>query len=237
MGVFAFAAITKGITGLGFSLVSISILANFIGIKQALPLVLIPSVFSNLVVMVGAGHFSQTLRRFRTLYVTGPIGVLIGFSFLTSVDGLLAAGILGVVLIIYVTFAFLNPQLNLPTHLESPLAAPTGLVTGVVNGLTGVQIMPLIPYLLGLNLKPDQLVQASNCSFTICSFAFFAALAFTGKLEATIFALALPGIVLTFVGVRIGERIRGYLSEQHFRIAVLALLMFLAVTLIVKSVS
>ena len=34
------------------------------------------------------------------------------------------------------------------------LAAPTGVLTGTINGLTGSQVLPLMPYVLALDLDP-----------------------------------------------------------------------------------
>ncbi|MGK7921712.1 MAG: hypothetical protein AB4080_17075 [Trichodesmium sp.] len=54
---FFFAAFLKRITGLGFSTISLPIMATFLDPKIAIPLVIIPSVSSNLLVMIQAGRF------------------------------------------------------------------------------------------------------------------------------------------------------------------------------------
>ncbi|MEM1315153.1 MAG: sulfite exporter TauE/SafE family protein, partial [Pseudomonadota bacterium] len=48
-----FAGFVKGATGLGYSTTSLPLLALVIGLKPALPLVLAPSLASNLVVLAG----------------------------------------------------------------------------------------------------------------------------------------------------------------------------------------
>ena len=48
LATYMFAATAKGITGLGFSTTCLPILALIIGLKEALPLVIIPSIWSNL---------------------------------------------------------------------------------------------------------------------------------------------------------------------------------------------
>ena len=55
------AAFLKGITGLGFSTICLGMLANIIPLPVAIPMVIIPSLSSNVIVMVQAGHFRPTL--------------------------------------------------------------------------------------------------------------------------------------------------------------------------------
>src|SRR5215470_8123905 len=66
---FFIAGVVKGATGLGYSTSALPILTLAVGLHTAMPLVLFPSLASNLTVMVGAGHFRATLRRFRWLYL------------------------------------------------------------------------------------------------------------------------------------------------------------------------
>ena len=49
-----------------------------LGIKATLPMLIIPSVASNLIVMRDAGHFRPTLHRFRWLYVSALPGIVLG---------------------------------------------------------------------------------------------------------------------------------------------------------------
>jgi hypothetical protein len=46
----------------------------------------------------------------------------------------------------------------MPARLEKPLAPVTGLATGIVNGLTGSQLMPVLPYLMALHLERERFV-------------------------------------------------------------------------------
>ncbi|MEM6622908.1 MAG: sulfite exporter TauE/SafE family protein, partial [Pseudomonadota bacterium] len=55
--VYFLAATAKGVTGLGFSTVCLAPLAITVGLKATLPLLIIPSISSNLLVMAGAGEF------------------------------------------------------------------------------------------------------------------------------------------------------------------------------------
>lgn len=50
----------------------------------------------------------------------------------------------------------------LSANWEKRLRVPTGFLTGFINGLTGSQVMPVLPYLFSLNLDIKTFVQAIN---------------------------------------------------------------------------
>lgn len=56
---FFTASFLKGLTGLGFSTICVAILAVFIDLKLAVPLVFIPSLSSDILVMIDAGRFVE----------------------------------------------------------------------------------------------------------------------------------------------------------------------------------
>ncbi|MEM7428428.1 MAG: sulfite exporter TauE/SafE family protein, partial [Pseudomonadota bacterium] len=66
---FVFAGFIKGLTGLGFSSTALPFLVLALGLKTAIPLVLLPSLATNTAVMIDAGYFRETLRRFWPMYL------------------------------------------------------------------------------------------------------------------------------------------------------------------------
>jgi len=230
-GAFLLAAFVKGATGLGFSTCALPLLALAIGIREALPLVLAPSIASNLLVIRGAGHFRETVRRFWPLCLAVLPGIALGVALLVWVDPLAAGAALGAVLAGYAAFSLARPPLALPARLERPLQWPVGLLNGAVNGLTGSQVMPLLPYLLALRLDPDRFVQAINCVFTFSSFAMAAGLAEAGLLTERAAVISALGLLPVWLGVSLGTAARRRLPAETFRKTVLLLLMLLGAML------
>lgn len=233
---YFFAATAKGVTGLGFSTTCLAIIALTVGLKNALPLLIIPSISTNLMVMVGAGHFPETVRRFWSMYLATIPGVLLGLWFLGAVDGPVAGLSLGIVLIVYCIFAYANPDLRLPRHLERPLQPISGLLTGMVNGATGSQVMPSMPFLMSLHMDKNRFVQTINCSFTLSSLIMIAGLAHLDLFTTNAVIVSGIGTVFAVVGIRIGERIRDKLDTNQFRLAVLAMLTVMGIALIAGGI-
>ena len=226
------AAFLKGITGLGFSTICLGMLANIIPLPVAIPMVIIPSLSSNVIVMVQAGHFRPTLFEFKWLYLATLPGLVIGLVLLGSVPPVQTAAALGVVLIAYAIFALVHSEFRLSQRVARNLQVPVGFTTGIVNGATGSQVMPVLPYLLSLSLSPDRLVQAINISFTASSLVMMAGLAHLGFLDAKILLASCLAIIPVYVGIKLGGALRRKLPEKMFRTAVLVLLILFGINLL-----
>ena len=236
MIVYFGAATSKGITGLGFSTTCLPFLALTVGLKEALPLLIIPSVASNLIVQVGAGRLLPTLRRFWPMLLATVPGLLLGLWLLGSVDGRTAGAVLGAVLVAWCVFSFAKPEMRLPPRLERPLAPVSGFFTGLFNGITGSQVMPSMPFLMALHLERRMFIQAINCSFTLSSVIMMIGLSRLGLVPISAIWIGTAGIAVAFLGVRLGERIRDQMNPDQFRIAVLSMLAVLGLSLVIRGV-
>ena len=232
---YLFAAVAKGVTGLGFSTTCLPILVLLLGLKDALPLVIIPSICSNLVVMKQAGRFAEAIRRFWPMLIALFPGLFIGLWMLSRVDGVQAGAVLGVMLLLWCAFSYAKPNLRLAAGWERPLAPISGFVTGVINGVTGSQVLPSVPFLMMLHLDRPLFVQAANCSFTLSSFLMALGLGQLGLFSQGDLLISTIGTGLVFLGVSIGGTIRLRLSEDWFRKSILAMLTVMGLSLIASS--
>lgn len=229
------AALVKGVTGMGYSSTCLPIMTLAFGLKDALPLVLIPSMASNLVVMVSTRGFQASLQRFWPMVVSAAVSVFAGLWVLTSIRSDSAAAVLGAVLVTYVAFALTNARFRLSEVRCRPFEPVIGAATGFVNGLTGSQVMPLIPYLLSLDLPRERFLHASNQSFTLSSTAMFLGLGAAGLMTVQVVTVSALGLVLVALGVRMGQRLSRHLAPQAFRTAVLIVLGVLGLGLMLKA--
>jgi uncharacterized membrane protein YfcA len=232
LAIFFLAAFAKGITGLGFSTACLPFLVLAIGLRSTLPLLLIPSLASNLLVMRDAGGFKPTVKRFWPLFLACLPGIVAGLALLTWLDPRFSAAFLGLVLIGYCLFALAQPDLRLPERWERPLLIPVGLINGTVNGLTGSQVMPMLPYLLSLRLTPNEMVQATNCAFTVSSLMMVAGFAQLGLMTPGVALISVAGLLPVWLGIQLGGRVRRRLDPATFRRIVLYVLIGLGGVLI-----
>jgi uncharacterized membrane protein YfcA len=209
----------KGLTGIGFSTSCLPIMALRLDLKIAIPLVLIPSMTSNLVVMYQAGNFRQALSRFWPFYLFSIPGLLIGLSVLVVININVAKLILGIVLICYASWALWNSAFALSLHAERLLQVPAGFLTGFINGLTGSQVMPALPFMLSLKMHKNDFVQAINISFTLSSLILLGRMLQLSLIPQSSLAVALGSIVPVFAIVFIAGHFQKSMSvDLHRRI-------------------
>ncbi len=232
LGAYFISAFLKGISGLGFSTICLGLLAIFLEPKLAIPLVFLPSLCSNVIVMLEAGHFLESLKRFWLLYISALPGLVIGIIFLNNSGSDGPRLILGVIMLIYSLWAFRIGVIHLSEKHEKSLVIPMGVISGMVNGATGSQIMPVMPFLLSLKMDRNLLVQTMNCAFTFNTLVMITGFSKIGLYTLPVMTLSVAGILPVALGVYLGGRIRRRATEAVFRKMVLGLLMLMGIILI-----
>lgn len=233
--VFFIASFLKGLTGLGFSTLCLGFLAAFIDLKLAIPLVFLPSLTSNVIIMVQTGRFIEALKRFWLLYLSALPGLVIGIWFLGFSQTEAPTVLLGIVMLIYGAWGLKQGLIQLSAKKEKQLALPVGLLSGLVNGATGSQIMPIMPYLLSLKMDRDLFIQTINCAFTFNTLVMMIGLGKLGLITLPVFYLSAGGILPVALGIFLGGLIRKRVSDDMYRKMVLLLLIALGINLVLKS--
>ena len=226
----------KGLTGIGFSTSCLPIMALRLDLKVAIPLAIIPSIVSNLTIMIQAGCFREAVKRFWPLYLFSIPGLLIGVMILAVINVDTAKIALGVVLVLYALLALSNKSFSLSDAWERKLKMPVGLFTGFINGLTGSQVMPVLPYLLSLNLSRNSFVQAINISFTFSSLIMLFSMNRLGYLSPNTFLTAIFGLIPVLVIVYFCSKIRNRIPKELYRNLVLFFILIIGSVLSFKSI-
>ncbi|MEL6289980.1 MAG: sulfite exporter TauE/SafE family protein [Pseudomonadota bacterium] len=232
---FLFAGFVKGATGLGFSSTCLPFLVLALGLERAMPLVLVSSIASNAMVHVQAGAVRETVSRFWPMFLGLMPGLALGLWLLAHVNLVIAAGGLGVVLMVYGVWTLGHIDAQLPARLSYGLRVPVGVATGLVNGVTGSQIMPVLPFLLAQPLRREIFLQAINISFTLSSIVVAVGLWKIGFLTGELAFWSVAGTLPAALGVAAGTRVRNQLGSQAFRRAVLLTLIGLGALLVARA--
>ncbi|MFT6033778.1 MAG: putative membrane protein YfcA [Arenicella sp.] len=227
-------AFIKGSLGMGFSTICLAMLANVIELKTAISIVVLPSMLSNVIVMIEAGNLRISLKLFLSMILASIPGMVVGLQLLKQTDNTLSVSILALVLIVYGCWGWANHQFRIDDKFISKLNPLVGFTTGIVNGATGSQIFPVMPYLLSLNISKDVLVQTINLSFTLNSLIMLGFLYKMNSLDTdSIFTYAL-GIVPVAIGVWLGGKVRKRIPEARFKRIVMVLIISLGLMLLIN---
>lgn len=231
---FLVAGMVKGITGMGLPTVAMSLLGLVMSPASAAALLVLPSFITNVWQCLAGPSMLALLRRLWPMMLTIVLGTLWGSSLLANTSPQLSSMALGIALLVYAGYALIAPTLTVSPRFEPWLAPLIGLVTGIVTGITGVFVMPAVPYLQALNLNKDELVQALGLSFTISTLALAGGLFMHDVFKPNQLSLSTVVIVPALLGMWLGQKVRVRISPRRFKQCLLLFLAVLGLQLIIR---
>ncbi|WP_180103116.1 sulfite exporter TauE/SafE family protein [Acinetobacter sp. YH12126] len=216
--VFAIAGLIKGTIGLGLPAVSMGLLTMVISPFQAATLLIIPSMVTNFWQLFAEGQVLRLIQRFWPLL----LGIIVGSIW--SVFPTLGHGefkseaLLGGMLALYGLYGLCAKSLpNFAPH-EKWLSPMIGYLGGALTVATGVVVIPVVPYLQGLQLKRDDLVQSLGLAFTTSTICLAVFLQQNPVENLPIdYAMSAMALIPALIGMWAGKKIRYRIPEQKFR--------------------
>jgi len=231
-GTFLIAGTVKGVVGLGLPSISLALLAVALDLTNAMAVLLVPSLATNVWQATVGGHGRALLRRIWLFLLAATTTVLLGAAALTRVELSLLTALLGLLLLAYGAASLVGQRFRLEARHEKWVGALAGLVNGVFTGMTGCFAVPGLMYLQSLGFSKDALIQAMGMLFTVSTVALGFALHANHLLRLEHGVVSTLALLPAMAGMVIGQRIRSRLSEQSFRkiffLALLALGAYLA---------
>ncbi len=223
---FLLAGLVKGTLGMGLPTVAMGLLALAMTPAQAAALLVVPSLVTNVMQALGP-RLLPLLRRIWPLLAalcagTWGLAAWAGAGLLSADGGAPAAIGLGAVLAVYGLLGLAAVELSVPAGAEPWLSPLIGVVTGVVTAITGVYMVPSVPYLQALGLERDDLVQALGLSFTVATLALAPLLVRNGALQLSVAGASVLALAPAVAGMLLGQWVRGRVRPRVFRLCFFA---------------
>ncbi len=217
VGTFLIAGTIKGVIGLGLPTVSLALLTVTVGLPNAMALLLVPSLITNLWQAIVGGSGRAILRRLWPFLLMATVTVWFGSTALTRVDLSLLSALLGALLVVYSTVNLAGLRFTITTRQELWVGPLAGLVNGILTGMTGSFVVPGVLFLQAIGLSRDMLIQAMGMLFTASTLALAVALQGNDLLTLELGTLSAAALLPAIIGMVLGQWIRQRLSEQLFR--------------------
>ena len=224
---FLLAGFVKGVVGLGLPTVSLAILAATLGLREAMILMLMPSLVTNVWQALAGGSLGAIIRRLWPALAASIAGTWLAAGVMARSDAMVLSAILGVSLCVYAGLGLTAPAIPPPGNRERWLSPLMGGATGVLTGLTGSFAVPAVPYLHALAMPRDMLIQAMGVWFTVATATLAVALKGHDLLPADLGGLSTAAVAPALVGMVLGQRLRRRLPEGPFRLAFFMVLLIL----------
>lgn len=215
--IFLLAGTVKGVVGLGLPTVAMGVLSVVMPPAEAAAILLLPSFVTNVWQLAEGSRLAGLIRRLWPTLLAIFVSTVIASGVIASTKSSVASAALGGVLLLYAAAGLCNFHMNVSSHAERWAGPLVGLVTGFITGTTGTFVVPAVPYLAGLKLSRDELIQALGLSFTVSTVALGAGLLWHDALELHSISNSMIAVVPALLGMMLGGQIRRRVSAERFR--------------------
>ncbi|GBE43992.1 MAG TPA: sulfite exporter TauE/SafE family protein [Rhizobiales bacterium] len=214
---FLLGGLVKGVLGFGLPIVALAILAATLGLKQAIALIVVPAIITNIWQCAVGGAFLAILRRIWSMLLPATLCIWVGVAILAGVDPKIPTGLLGALLVVYAVHGLTRPQLTPPREWEAWLSPLVGAFSGIAYGFTGSMMVPGVIYLQALGFDRNMLVQSLGITFLLTTLALAISLSGHDLLPRDLGLLSALALLPTALGMIAGQRFRHAVSEDLFR--------------------
>jgi uncharacterized membrane protein YfcA len=225
----------KGAIGIGLPQIGVSLVALALGLKQALAILVLPLIASNVSQSCDRRLFAPTMLRFWPLLATMFLFSVLSVSLFGLIPETSLMLSLGALVIVLPIVAFLLPQFRITRGQEIWAGPFTGALAGIIGGLSSLSGPPLMIYLSCLRLPKEEFVVAVSLMFLTAGIGLALGLVLFGISRPTELGLSLLACIPVFLGMWLGSKARVRLSERAFSIAVLLTYVLTGVTFIAKA--
>lgn len=232
---FLIAGVVKGAVGVGLPTIAIAIMGSALDLREAIPVLIIPSFLANLWQFSRPGPVTPLLIRFGPMNFVACIGIWAGTVLLFQINPAVINSLFGGVVILYALINLTHVEFFIPPARERLIGLPVGLFSGLLTGVSGSLLLPVAVYLQALRLDKDTFVQAAGLSLFIGTVIWAAALFSEGAMTGTAWTLSAIALAPTLLGMAIGQGLRGRVPEAKFRTGVYIMLILLAANLVRKG--
>jgi len=223
--IFLLAGTVKGLVGLGLPTVALAFMSLVLSLPEAMAMLVLPTIFTNVWQAAVGGNFRVIVRRQWPLILPLMVALYITMWQLGRKGPSWASLVLGAVLILYGAMGLLRIRPRVSKDLEKPLGPVIGLLSGFIASMVGVPVVPLMPYLQALDIRPSEIVQTLGIVLCATSFTLAASLINFGLFDGPRALLSAGAVVPSIAGMWLGQRVRAGLSIEQFRLAVFTVLL------------
>jgi uncharacterized protein len=232
--VVCLASMIKGTIGFGFPLVAVPLLSTLMGPRVAIPVVAIPTLLSNVLVIRRGGAAGAPAAMWTALSGLA-VGTVAGALLLGSLDARLVSGLVGLVAILYVLATALRLTVRVPAASARQVGPVFGVLAGLMGGATGISSPLMASYLLLLRLEKREFVFWITVMFFIVNIAQVATYFRLGLYAVPVLTTALLVCVPMVIGTLAGLALQDRLAPRLFERVVLVVVFAAGLNLVVQS--
>src|SRR5271157_1045294 len=232
LGIVAFCAgFVQGLSGFGSVLLSLPLLALFLDVKTAVPVVALLAVALTIFLLVQLREHWDWRKIYRLCLGSIP-GAPVGVWFLNHAETQLIQWTVGAVLIAYALYSFfVKPAIRLTAPLWAYLF---GFAAGCLGGAISASGPPVIIYTSLQPWNKDQIKVTLQGFFFISGIVVVIFQAMGGLVTGMVLLYFLAALPLLLLGTWAGSFLYGRIREETYRALLLVLMGLLGLLMLLK---
>ena len=232
LGALALGGLVKGITGMGLPLVTIPVLAEFLGVERAVLTMIIPTLTLNAYQVWTHRDANSELPELPRFLLAGIPGAALGATVLYLASEQFLSAMLGIWLLGYVLLRLLRPAFSLPLASRMRWSPLVGAGAGALQASTGIAAPIIAPYADSLGLRPHAYVYAVSAAFGAFAVFHFAIVIGSRLYTPELLTQSLLAVIPAAAFIPVGMALRRFVSRRTFELLIRLLLAVMSVRLI-----
>ena len=205
-------------------LVLVPLTAQFIPVAEAVALLSVPMVVTNVTQAAEGRHTLSAVRGLWPILLFLIAGTAIGVHLLVTIDRRILSLVLGLCFLGLSVLLLVMPRVRLKPNTARWMGPFVGLGAGVIGGMSAMFGPPMIAYLVGLGTDADSFVKQMAIFAFTAALSMLLALGSSGTLSGLDLVVSLAAVVPILLGMPIGRWLRRRIRPTVFRGLVLVVL-------------
>ena len=226
--------LVKGTLGFGMPMVALPIIAFVLPATTAMILLCAPIILTNFLQI----KFNQGVSsyRFLPMFLSMILGLIIGARLILEININTITQIIALSIIFAALVNCFGIKINnINTNSEKTITIILGFGSGILGGLSTFYGPPMLAYLVAADLPKEKFVRTVSTMYFIGSFPLYGSLIYYGFATTQDLIISLGLLIPAFISQQIGTKIRDKINQKQFRICILATLIILGVSLLIKT--
>ena len=225
----------KSVTGMGYPLIAIPVLALFLGVETAVVVIAIPNALLNGLLCVGVRHALPETRDLPVLAATALVGGTLGTFVLVEAPERPLLWALAAMVAVFVVQRRIQPAFRWSRTTAQRAAPVVGLAAGFCHGAVGASGPVVAWWFHGYRLGKDAYVLCITLLFLAGGLAQLGVLLATAAFDRDRSIATVVALAATLVAMPFGTRLRSRLAGESFERLIVGLLVVSGALLIGRA--
>lgn len=234
--IFLFGGFVKGALGIGLPTLLLGFLTFMYEPRIAVALILFSIMAANMRQAMIGGSMWEIVKSHRYFCIFASFGIFVVAIVGSKVPLPILLISVGVSMAIFALSSLLSFIPKLSAKYDKAAQITAGILGGILGGLTAIWGPPLAVYLMALRMEKDKFIQTLGVMFSIQSLFLTAGFIVSGELTVPLAMTGAALLIPTFIGMYLGEKIRGRMDTVQFTRVFLCVFLLLGLNLIRRGI-